>query len=68
MAYLQSGPVASILDTFRPGASRQLHDLFSSIVDEGAAKPDQEKTGVQSAQGKKAADTRRGNPFPALKQ
>lgn len=63
MPYLQSGPVAGILNTIRPGSAQDLYGLFSSIVTgEGQEKPKQ-----QQASGKEA-DRRRGNPFPALNQ
>ncbi len=60
MAYLQSGPVASILDTVRPGSTQQLQNLFSSIVNEG--------TGGQAKAPETTAGKRRGNPFPSLNQ
>lgn len=60
MSYLQSGPVAGILNSIRPGSAQQLHNLFSSIVDEGA--------GRNAKAPDDTADRRRGNPFPALNQ
>lgn len=68
MSYLQSGPVAGILNSIRPGSAQQLHSLFSSIVDEGAGREAPQQAGQNAKAPDDTADRRRGNPFPALNQ
>ena len=65
LPYLQSGPVAGILDTFSPGLAARLHSLGSELVrsPEGGAASSAESP---SAAGE--AQPRRGNPFPSLKR
>lgn len=65
MGLLQTGPVATILDAVRPGSAQQLHNLFSSIVDEKTA-PQQSGRNTTTPDG--TANKRKGNPFPALNQ
>lgn len=64
MSYLQSGPVAGILNSIRPGSAQQLHNLFSSIVDEKTAPQSGRNTTTPDG----TANKRKGNPFPALNQ
>lgn len=61
---LNSKPVASILNTIRPGSVQQLHNLFSSIADEA----DKGRSAPQGQAAPHIADKRRENPFPALNQ
>lgn len=68
MSYLQSGPVAGILNSIRPGSAQQLHNLFASIVDEGAGRETPQQAGRNAKSPDDTADRRRGNPFPALNQ
>lgn len=68
MSYLQSGPVAGILNSIRPGSAQQLHNLFASIVDEGAGRETPQQAGRNAKAPDDTADRRRGNPFPALNQ
>lgn len=61
---LKSGPVASILNKVRPGSADQLHQLFSSIADEGSG----QQATTSSPASTTSTDRRKGNPFPALNQ
>lgn len=67
MSYLQSGPVAGILNSIRPGSAQQLHNIFSSIVNDGAGNASQH-AGQNEKIPDSTADRRKGNPFPALNQ
>ena len=62
LKFLTAGPVATILNTVRPGSAQQLHELFSSIADEDGRR--QSERSAPSVP--ESTDKRKGNPFPAL--
>lgn len=69
LPYLQSGPVASILNMVSPGLAGKLHDLGTDIV-QSAQRAD--ASGASPAAPRASAPEgeqshRRENPFPALK-
>lgn len=69
LPYLQSGPVAGVLDSFSPGLSSRLYSLGSDLVKSAggdAAPPSTAPTAPSAASGE--TQHRRGNPFPSLKK
>ena len=69
LPYLQSGPVASILDMVSPGLAGRLHELGTDIV-QSAQRADASRASPTAprASGQEGEQShRRENPFPALK-
>ncbi len=64
LGYLQSGPVASVLDMLSPGLAGRLHALGSEIAGQQAAQPGQPGQPGQAP----SQQPRRENPFPSLKK
>lgn len=66
LGYLQSGPVASVLDMLSPGLAGRLHALGSEIAGQqpGQAAP----SGQVPGQAPQSQQPRRENPFPSLKK
>lgn len=66
LGYLQSGPVASILNMIAPGSAQKLYQLGTEICNAGNQQQPQQQ---QNNQGNTEQQShRRENPFPSLKR
>ncbi len=67
LLYLQSGPLAGMLEAVSPGLAGRLHSLGNDIIN---STPDK-APGATPAAPREASDNgqhKRGNPFPPLKK